>query len=481
MAAPRRRLPFKRTASRKSIDAPEQRTDSEADDDLSLFKHSGSFFEEQKRLAEEKAAKAERERKGKYTNKQSRDELDDNTDDGAQPVRGTGRTSTQGRNHSDAESQKPKRRRLSLSSEDDDEAIPAVRKVSRKSSHTSPSSRRDSASARPTPQSSRSLRLKKTIPEIITLDDSDEDDIQPVTSFRNGRDSLHGEMNVEDQQHAAKDNLGSDSDPLEIMNEPVSEDELAATYIREARERARARDLKEAQTSAPIPDHKAEILIDSPLPDTSALKVFIKTSQMLTIVRESWIAKQVKDSVPMTKAALDSVFLTWRRNKLNDYTTLSSLKISADRDGRLVHAAGSSREGFKGWDRLHIQAWTPDLWDEHQREQERERRRMMGELDDEDDDDLRGHAAEQETTPAPAAKPVPQIKLTLKSRDMGSEDLKVPANIGIHMLIKAFQRRNTIPPGKTAQIVWDGEVLDPTSTVEDAGMENGDSVEVHIK
>ncbi|ORY65797.1 uncharacterized protein BCR38DRAFT_428358 [Pseudomassariella vexata] len=471
-----RKLPFKRTAKRRSGEASPFDTiadkPKDEDDGLTLFKRSGSFFEQQKKQAAEKAAQAERARLTRVAEEEQGDEPDVET----QPRRESGDfkpfsgKKKQENSHGDS-----KRQRLFSSSDEEPYIQSTSPKLTRKSSTSTP--------RKPTQRTSyatRSMTTMAKVPRnahIISLDSSDDDDgskSQASTSAVKGKEKMRVEMAQKDREAPVDDDV---RDPFELEEEPSEEREEIERYVREAQERVAAAHAEQlalqANPDARPTDVVVQALLIPRLPGIQPIKIQIKTSQKLSIVKESWIAKQLKKGeVDLPISVLQSVFLTWKRRKLYDHTTIASLGLKPDREGNFFPSWESGKEGFKDPKQLMIEIWTPELFDAWELETENKRKRALGEMDD---DVEVGDDAEPEPV-----KKVSTIKLVLKSKDMGEQKLSVPPDVTIHTIMRAFQRMQKVPEGKEIQLHFEGELLEPNVTAEEAGIEDMCQLEVYV-
>jgi hypothetical protein len=490
-----RPLPFKRTTAKRSSQTPQKPVgspdtkDDNDEDSLTIFnKRSGNWFEEeQKRLDKEQAKKAQKRRLSKDGEINGFVDLEFSlqSDDDEGPKAGHNASPKRARSasiKSETTKREMKRRHsLLVSSEDDDSCEDIVpRKSSRKASTGSPNSmRRPSQSAvparGPTPSSSRPINSRKAV--VITLTDSDDDDEEdddarsPTMStpgkepFSNGVKSRRQETPEEGIEQEAGDARRSPSEPPGAAKEPFM-DELAARYVEEARQRQL---LKRNST---LKDEKAKVLIDSPLDGTQGLIVTIRFAQKLGVVRNAWAQKQYRHH-SLSEDEGRACFLTWRKMKLTDYTSLLGLGIKPDAKGRLHSGLNEEKDGYRSWDRVHFEAWTPQLWEEYEREQKREKQRQ-------DSTDEASHP-EPASSPVQRSPSIPRINLTLKSRDMPPLPFRALPDTHIRVLVMAFRQKMKLPTNKKISVVWDGEVLDPNSTVGEAEFEDGDAIEIYLQ
>lgn len=482
--APReRKLPFKRTVKRKPAETPTNNSTTDPDG-IELFRRRSDLFD--KFQQQESASKAQRRKQAKAVNQ---DTVDD-SEIQAQILRDSHGTS--GKAHSDSVDRDLKRQRMSLTPSDEEEeeetnSRPSTQRSPRKPSDAqlgrSPSKLRGSiqkttpaAHARVGPSSS-----SKTRASVITLDSSDDDDDKPSQSRGKAKDVMRNTVAVEEAPVARPEpprveTPDSDSDLDPVEPDGCQGDQLAAKFIKEARERMRKRHAENqanpASTQSPTTPEVVEIYIQSHLEGTTDMRVKIHLLQKLSVVKQSWVGYNQKKKMPVPESVLNAMFFTWRGNKVYDFTTLASLDIKRKNDGQLYSIHGTTRDGFEGWEKVHIEAWTSELFEEYQREKDKERKRRLGELEDDESDR------------APAPEPVPKvdsIKVILKSKDNGTQNLTVPMNVEVAKLSLAFRTVKKIPAEREIVLHFDGEALDGDSTIDEVGIEDMDSIEVHIK
>lgn len=207
-------------------------------------------------------------------------------------------------------------------------------------------------------------------------------------------------------------------------------------------------------------DPTIEILINSEIPNTIPLKVMRKMSQKLREARFVWCDKQKlpgHSSVDLRSV----IFLTWKRKKLFDYTTCHALGLKVDEFGNLSNEEGM-HEG-----KVYLEAWTEETFAAAQRDDEVARQREERGEDEEDE--------------APPANEVIKIKLVLKAKDMEPVKIVVRNTSRVEMLITAFREARQIPEDREVSLFFDGEELDVDSKVEEAELDDLDTLEVHIK
>ncbi|OTB05977.1 hypothetical protein M426DRAFT_319355 [Hypoxylon sp. CI-4A] len=473
----KKKLPFKRTARRKSSEVP--------DDGLALFSRSGSFFEEQQRRVKEKeeraarAAKAEQERK----NREARD-----------------RKVALGKPPSRNRETERKRRRSSLSDEEKDDDSDDIfgykpsKKQKSPSAPRTPTSKRESSFATSTRGSGgRSTRSqsRNTGAAVISLDDEDEDPIALDSPSKRPRTRNFSKLqsppkSLTDRPKRDIVSLDDDSDfDIKITEEKKDEDgeeDPSEFYVRAAMERARkAKEEREAREkagdtgSSPEDDPVVSILIHSRLHGIHPLLFRRKISQKLTVVYQTWIEQQVAKHSLVPRPILENMFFTWKGNKVYQHTALQTLGIKPDSDGGLYPSWKSGQEGYDGRDKVLFEAWTQELYEEYLEEKEKQRLRDLGELVDEKPEQKR------ESEQPEASQEEKKIRIHFKAKDRTATKATVRSSTTAAQMIKVYRRLADIPEGKTIELHWDGEVLEPDTTVEEADIDDMDSLEVHIK
>ena len=312
--------------------------------------------------------------------------------------------------------------------------------------------------------------------------------VQPITPS-----SRHGGKDEGDSGSAAIVALDSDSDveivvtpskerqSVEIVaDEPAEEDEFEE-YVRRA-EQQRARDraaLGIGQDGAAVKE-KVEILVTSAVPDAKPCCMRFLFDKPLRLVRDSWTALQRKKGVrlPLEPGeGDDDIVLTWRRKKVYTFSTLLSLGVRPQGNGR-VKVDGPSGLGLTdSRTRVHMEAWTPQLFQEMEREEEVRRKREAGELSGTEDE------TQEPSEAAAAASPPAEVKLrvVLKARDLDDVKLTVRPETTVEALVTGFRAQRAIPPERDVGLWFDGERMADETTMADADIDDMDTIEVHVK
>lgn len=297
--------------------------------------------------------------------------------------------------------------------------------------------RRSAASAGPT--------AKPAV--VITLDS--DDDVEASVPLPPATDNVPGSVEVLERRSSS---LAGSANPPDEDDDPEF-----AEYERMAEEQRLY-----------AGNEVVEVLISSAVPDCSKTLMRIKYNQPLKLVRDTWLAQQVRKGARIAPDQHDDVLLTWRRRRIYNASTLLSLGIRPRRDGR-VAVEGYSRDGLSSSQtRIHMEAWTTDLFRDMQRDEDLRRRREAGEIPDEDEPE----------EPAPETV---KLKVILQARDMPPFNLTVHQETTVETLVTSFRKSREVPPDRDVGLSLDGDRLEEHVTMADAGIEDMDTIDVFIK
>ncbi|KAJ4327108.1 hypothetical protein N0V84_002496 [Fusarium piperis] len=246
---------------------------------------------------------------------------------------------------------------------------------------------------------------------------------------------------------------------------PPEEDEFAE-YVRKAKEQ-RERDQALLQRGLDGKPRKefVDILIMSQVPNTRPLKLKYLFDKPFRLARETWSSYQNRSGVSIP---VDDVILTWRKKKIYNTSTLLSLGIRPQGEGRVI-AEGQGSEGFEDSRAVvNVEAWTPELFQEMERNEELRRRREAGDISEEDED---------QEEPAEDVK----LKVMLKSRDLEDLRLTIRPETTVETLVTCFRAQRKVDPDKQVGLWWDGDRLEEHVTMEEAEIEDMDTLEVYIQ
>lgn len=247
--------------------------------------------------------------------------------------------------------------------------------------------------------------------------------------------------------------------------EEVEDPELAAIEAR-ARERAAAKRAAAASgKKAPI----AELLIDSRLPDTTALMVKVRIDATIEKPRIAWCTRQ-----EFSPETMRNVFFTWRDTRLYDSTTVKRLGVKVDHHGNVSIEGDDSIYDENNTPKIHVEAWTEELFAQHKRElaaaAEAERRAAEA------------SPAVDERDPTPPPEPeVKKVRLFLKAKGMEDFKIQVRPDTTFEQLADAFRTSHRIAKSQPLTLMFDGDRLSPMDTIQDIELEDMDSVDVLLK
>ncbi|KAI0889725.1 uncharacterized protein GGS22DRAFT_3229 [Annulohypoxylon maeteangense] len=484
-SATKKKLPFKRTARRKSIEVPN-------DDGLSLFSRSGDFFEEHQRLLNEKAEKEKAEKEKAEKAREAKEAKEAK----AKHQRKERLVRESEVEHIDLLDEKPirepgsakKRRRISIACKDEDEDAPdreykPPKKQRSPSLPLTPTSKRRSSFA--SPHAGGRFTRSHARTSLISLKDEDDDPFAPKSPLESPSikpKSVNKPIKLESKPDIIA--LDDDSDPQDDTVEGPKEDEdedPSEYYIRLARERAQkekaereAREKRGDSAAFDEEDPIIQILIHSHMRGINPLMFRRRLSQKLNVVYQTWIEQQIVKRSNVPRLVLESMFFTWKGNKVYPHTTLKTLGIKPERDGGLYPDWKPDQEGYQGRDKVYFEAWTQQLYDEYLEEKEKQRLQHLNELEG-------VYEGSQEPEPPQTSQDEKKIRVHFKAKDRPPTKVTVRSSTTAAQLVKAYRRLASIPEDKTIELHWDGEVLEDETTVEEADIEDMDSLEVHIK
>ncbi len=210
-------------------------------------------------------------------------------------------------------------------------------------------------------------------------------------------------------------------------------------------------------------DPTVEIFITSQMDGTKPLLVKRKLSGRFKEVRLSWCDKQqTSNGISMGPTLKDKIFLTWRGKRLFDSTSCQALGLKLDDHGRLSADDGVDADG-----RVHLEAWSEEAFKKYQKKAAVNQQRVR-------DNSMGADSAEEENE-----EPIKKIRLVMKARDMEFK-LVVKPHTTFEKMILAFREGKHIPQEKKITLHWDGEILEPFTTIGETELEDLDNVEVHI-
>lgn len=314
------------------------------------------------------------------------------------------------------------------------------------------------SSTQPVPAfSSPTPDLSRITPQPANVIDDDDDFVildSPVAPAK-GKEKEEEEEGIAIVEDTARSSFREDEEDPELQK-----------YVQAAQERKRQLEKEQEQEQVLAKKNfTIEVVSDIPYTHAAGPCVFKHfANDPLKQVRETWCAIMQMHKIDVVA---NDVFLTWRENRLYNTTTLQGLGISILGNNQLYSKSGG-REGFsEDRKRVILEAWTEDLFEQHQREKERERLRLLGELD--------------EGVPV-AAEPEPEEKFKVTMRPKQGESVKVSATASstVSVLIEKFRAKRHIPQDVKISIYFDGEKLGDEITLQEADIGDEDQVEVHM-
>lgn len=302
-------------------------------------------------------------------------------------------------------------------------------------------------------KSSSTLELSRKQSVIIDLGSSDvEDNDTPPEPSPKSHIPLRPSKSVP-----------SDDDELAEVEDP----ELAALA---ARARARAAATAKAATSwatgaAPV----IQLFISPEIPDAKPLMVKVRIDSTLEKTRLAWCGKQ-----DYTPDMTEGVFFTWQGQRMYDSTTVKRLGIIVHDNGSISVENDTNIYDDINLPKVYVEAWTDEIYQQRKKEDaaEAEAKRKAAEPSPDID--------ERDPTPEPAPKAI-KVRLIMKAR--GKEDFKLSVNpdTTIGHIAHAYKSSRDVEASQPITLMFDGQRLAPMDTIDDAEIEDMDSLEVVFK
>lgn len=204
-----------------------------------------------------------------------------------------------------------------------------------------------------------------------------------------------------------------------------------------------------------LEDPVVEIMITSDIPNTRPLVVLRKASQSLKEVRLAWCSRQ-----NMSEEEKSSVFLTWKGRRLFDVTTCRSLGL--DKLRGLLGSTDLLQDNEHH--RIQVQAVTEELFAESTKRH--------------------SHTPEDPVSTvydAGTDQSGPFIRVTLKCPGLEEHKVKVKPSTSISRLIASFRRTRSVSSERQVHLVFDGDRLDPASSLAAYDIADLDLIEVQLR
>ncbi|KAI0160374.1 hypothetical protein GGR57DRAFT_457447 [Xylariaceae sp. FL1272] len=492
-------LPFKRTVPRR----PSTGKAPEDDSGLSLFSKSKDYFSN---IAEDRQKRAQEKADKERNDKIAREDRE---------RREAQRKRDEQRNRDESASAKKRNRpSIPVDQESDDHISPTRPNKTRKpSSPISPDyTYRSSTTSAPWRRRNSSPSQSKSpsglARETVTLSDSSDVEDRPnrqarITktafgvsagkgAYTSPKSSINQKRNAIalDESDSDDELVGADQDPSNDK-EDVSERYIQATLERMAKAKA-ARLAREASATGAGGEGGGDdeergvpvsVMIAAPsLPDAKTLMCKVRTAQPLQIAFNTF-QERVKAQTNYPHHLVSDLVFTWRGDRIYGSTKLETLGIRPrGPEGRLhdYMRGGDAPEGYHGHNNVYFEAQSPEEYEKSQQKRERERkRREAGEwwADEQAEEAEKAEAI----AAAEAQDAADRVRVSFQALNMPKKSVTLRKYNTVAHMIKAFRRLANLPEDKHVEIVWDGEVLDLETTVEEADISDMDMVEVHIK
>lgn len=278
--------------------------------------------------------------------------------------------------------------------------------------------------------------------------------------------------------------------PPPAAPEPAKEENQFAEYIERAREqRALYLQKSQASTAGSIgagssqpQRHFAEIVVSSAIHGTEPILVKFTYDKHIRFVRDSWIALQRRKEISLPIEANTDIIMTWNRRKVYAYTTLQDLGI---------HPSLNEMDWFYDDEpppvkptRVQFEAWTAEQFAKYEEEEAMRRKRAAGELPEEPDErDIAAARALGLQLDAESGEYIPEkrVKIVLKPRSLPELRLSVRLETNVKTLIAAFRHEREVPKDADVSLWFDGEKMEDETTIDNAELDDLDTLEVHIK
>ncbi|KAL9106725.1 MAG: hypothetical protein Q9227_008294 [Pyrenula ochraceoflavens] len=218
-----------------------------------------------------------------------------------------------------------------------------------------------------------------------------------------------------------------------------------------------------------------EILIRSHIPNTKPLVVRRRESQPLKEVRLAWCAKQLFNAEFTRK-----VYFTWRGTRVYDVTTCRNFVIQAQKEQKERHEdffgenwsdEPTGKEKKQETLKIELEAVTPEILEEIRKQRREEEERKNAQAED---------AGGEELLPPDPPKEK-KIGIILKGKGTKEVRLKVTQAHLIGKIVQAYRQQAQVPVEKGVFLLFDGERLEEGDSVGEAGLEDGDCVDVQIR
>ncbi|KAL6895849.1 ubiquitin-2 like Rad60 SUMO-like domain-containing protein [Trichoderma longibrachiatum] len=249
--------------------------------------------------------------------------------------------------------------------------------------------------------------------------------------------------------------------------EMEEDDDEFDEYVRMAEaQRARDQDMMQLDSEKAVEKTAAtEIMVQSSIPGTKTACIRYQFNRPLRLIRDSWIALQRRKGVQLPIESDNDIVLTWQQKRVYTNSTLLSLGIRPQGDGKLIADEYSKGGLLDGRTKVALEAWTAEGF--RQWEEERLKREN-------------GEVPEEEPTQEPEEKRK-KLRVKLVAKGLDVVKLSVLPETTVETLVTVFRTQRSVASDKEVSIWFDGDRLEEHQTMEDAGIDEMDTLEVHIK
>lgn len=287
---------------------------------------------------------------------------------------------------------------------------------------------------------------------VISLD-SDDEDVKPVVTPIKSRPRSRSS--------------------IELVEKPSStqsqEDDEFAEYIKKAEEQRAKQKQQQKSSSSNTKKAQVQVLVTSPIDGTKPCGFAFLFDKQFLYMRNAWVAYQAKHNIAVPPE--DDLVLTWQRRKVYNFSTLFDLGLRPNGQDGVSTNSSHNRKGLSDdGTQVHMEIMTSEVFQQWEEEDKLRRQREVGDVPYEED---------EETELQPEAPEV-KLKVFLKARDSEAVGLTVRPGTTVETLVTAFRaQRDT--SDKEVTLWWDGDMLEEHVTMEDAEIDDMDTIEVYIK
>ncbi|KAK3897412.1 hypothetical protein C8A05DRAFT_19820 [Staphylotrichum tortipilum] len=250
---------------------------------------------------------------------------------------------------------------------------------------------------------------------------------------------------------------------------------------------AKARALRALSSSSPSASAIVNVIITSPLVDASAPPVAARRrlNQTVQAFLEAWLDR-AGDSLPPPRPKIGELFLTWKGRKVYGGSSLASMGVRVDGEGRVKVDGAAGGEGYyKGG--IHLEVWNESLYADFLLERGRRRAREITDgLEpgyDSDGCPIGGGDDDAEELLVEEQPKRKGIRIVLKAKDHEPLKLTTRDETNVETLVEAFRTQRGVGEEWEVSVWFDGERLGEETLVTeiDIDPDEANQLEVHVK